>query len=280
MNHDTIERTKGRLYPVSIGTSVALECFFGVSQDMPLPNGKQPPYQAYQCILANIKTLARNYVSSYNVRDISRVSSKDLYSNFLSEIIMIKNIVEDQSAGKVEIVFYDNSYYRLKSHLPKAIIKQSLTPKQQIIIDYETKLCDTIKHEPTNIRGLFKYVSTNDLIRSSKRHNVIITHYPMDLILTKEPVDLLESHTGKIKQSYQFPSKLKRAGDNVPFNKYTLQLFGDTSGYIMSVSSKLKNEVLRICKENGVSPVTQEKRFIKIIKEHASSELKSILSGM
>lgn len=280
MNSDPIERTKGRVYPVSIGTSVALECFFGVSQDIPLARGAQPPYLSYQCAILNIKTLARNYVSSYKNQDLNRISSIDLYSNFLSEIIMIKNIIEDQSANKIDASFYTNSYYRLKTHLPKATIKQSYTPKQQIIADYETKLCDQIKFEDVNISGLFTYENTNDLIRSGKRHNVIITHYPMDLLLVRQNVDLLESHTGKIKQPYQFPSKLKRAGENVPFNKYTIQLFGDTSGYIMSTSSKIKSEVLKICKDNGVSPVTQEKKFIKILKAHASSELKSAISGM
>lgn len=280
MNRVIGERTKGNLYPISIGTSVALECFFGLSSDKPSKLGATAPYLNYQCILANVRTMARNYLGSYKAQELPFLLTADLYAGFVNELILINNIVADQSAGKVVVSFYNNTYYKLKTHLKKVNIKQKYTTKQEFVMDLENKLCELLHANSEAVMKMIAYEYTNEYIRQGKQRNVIITHYPMDLLLTTLKPDLLESHTGKIKKPYHFPSKLKRAGDDVPFNKYTLQILGDSSGYILSASSSMRNELLKICKDKGVSPVTQEKRFIKTIKESASSELKALLSGM
>ena len=87
-----IDRTKGSKYPISIGTSTALESFFGVSDTMPVKRGK-PPYMQYQCILLNIRTLSRNFLSSYKVNDLINVTTAELYQEFKKELILISNIV-------------------------------------------------------------------------------------------------------------------------------------------------------------------------------------------
>lgn len=279
MNKQIGDRTKGK-YTVSIGTSVALECFFGESNDKPLRAGEVPPYLNYQCIMANVRTMARNYISSYKTQDLSTLTIAMLYPEFLQELILIKNIIADQSDNKIVISYYNNSYVKLKNTLKKVNLKDKYTAKQEYTMHLERKLCELLQADSANIKNHFAYEYTNDVIRQGMRRNVIITHYPMDLLLTTLNVDLLESHTGRIKKPYEFPSKLKRAGDNVPFNKYTLQLLGDSSGYIMSTASAFRTELLKICSDNGINPVTQEKRFIKVVKTHASPQLRSLVSGM
>ena len=279
MNNELGSRTKGK-YPISVGTSVALECFFGVSDDKPLAHGKVPPYLEYQCVLLNVRTLARNYLSSYKAQELPHITFDILFSGLLEEIILINNIINDQSSGKVVVSFYNHSYLKLKNYLKKVTLRQKYTPKQQMTMDMENKLSDAIQAASVTVKQHVAYEYTNDEIRQGKHRNVILTHYPMDLLMTPLRPNLLESHTGRIKKPYEFPSKLKRAGEHMPFNKYTLQLMGDSSGYIVSASSAIRNELMKICKDFGIVPVTQEKRFIKVIKEHASSELRSMLSGM
>lgn len=280
MNNEIGDRTKGKKYPVSIGTAVALECFFGVTEDIPLPPGASTRHMDYQCIVANLRTMARNFISSYAAKDIPFMNIDDLYADYSNELILINNIVSGESNDRLTISFYNNSYYKLKTHLKRATIKEKYTAKQQLVATIEDKLCNLVHANVRGIKDHIAYEYTNDIIRKGARRNIIITHYPMDLLLTGLNPDLLESHTGKIKKPYQFPSKLKRAGDDVPFNKYTIQLLGDSSGYILSKSSAIRKEVLKICKEQGISPVTPEKRFLKTIKDNASPELLSELTGM
>lgn len=279
MNNEVGLRTKGK-YPVSIGTSTALESFFGVSDSRPLAANQPAPYLEYQCIVANVRTMARNYISSYKTQEIALISYDVLFSGFLEELILINNIINDQSSGKIIVSFYNHTYLKLRSHLKKVNLRLTFTPKQQLTIDLENKLSASIQASAEALKQHVAYEQTNDLIRQGKRRNVIMTHYPMDLLMTPLNPNLLESHTGRIKKPYEFSSKLKRAGEHVPFNKYTLQIMGDTAGNIIPASSKMRNELMKICKDNGIVPVTQDKRFIKIVKEHASSELRSLLSGM
>lgn len=279
MNRELGDRTKGK-YPVSIGTAIALECFFGDSSDKPLRVGESPPYLSYQCIMANVRTIARNYISSYKAQEMGLIPVGTIYNGLVEEMILINNIVQDQSDGKIVVSFYNNSYTKLTKFLKKVNLRQKYTAKQQYSIDIENKLCELIQANSPSLKNHFAYEYTNEKMRQGKRRNVIITHYPMDLILTDLNPDLLESHTGRIKKTYELASKLKRAGDNVPFNKYTLQILGDSSGYILSASSAIRNELIKICNDHGINPVTQEKRFKHVVKEHASPELKTLMSGM
>lgn len=279
MNNELGSRSKGK-YPVSVGTSVALEGFFGVNDDRPLRHGQTPPYLEYQCIMMNVRTLARNYLSSYKAQELPHLTFETLYAGLLEEIILINNIVNDQSSGKVVVSFYNHDYLKLKSFLKKATFRQKYTPKQQMTMDMENKLSDAVRAASVTLKQHVSYEFTSDWIRHGKRRNVILTHYPMDLLMTHLNPNLLESHTGRIKKPYEFPSKLKRAGEHMPFNKYTLQVMGDSSGYIVSAASGIRNELMKICKDFGIVPITQEKRFIKVVKEHASPELRSLLSGM
>lgn len=275
----TVDRTKGK-YPVSIGTSTALESFFGISDTQPA-NQKAAPYTQYQCILANVKTLARNYLSSFKSSDITGISITDLYAEFVKELILIGNVVSDQSRGNILLSVYNVSYLRLDRSLKKANIKAKYTDKQQYLIDLENNLAERVALNTEMFEDYFHFEKATDQIRQGARRNVIITHYPIDLLFTPLDVHLLESHTGRIKKSFEFNTKLKKAPSDTPFNKYTLQVFGDSSGYILPYSSKMRNELAQICTDlPSISPVMQDKKFVKSVKSKASPELISLINGM
>ena len=275
-----IDRTKGSKYPISIGTSTALESFFGVSDTMPAKRGK-PPYMQYQCILLNVRTLARNFLSSYKANDLINVTTAELYQEFKKELILISNIVSDQSRDNIKLSIYNLNAINLKRSLRRANFKAKYTAKQQYIIDVENAFSDHVTKDVNLFSDYFNYEVTTDIIRHGLRRNIIVTHYPTDLLFTALDPDLLESHTGKIKKSFEFNTKLKNAPDDVPFNKYTLQIFGDSSGYILPYSSAMRKELTEICKNlPAISPVMQDKKFLKSVKTVSNNELTSLLNAM
>lgn len=275
----TIDRTKGK-YPVSIGTSTALESFFGVSDTQPAQRSK-PPYTQYQCIVANVRTLIRNYLSSYKAIEVMKMSVSDLYSDFVKELILISNVISDQSRNNIVFSVYDLTHIKLERKLRKAVIKTKYTTKQQYMLTLEDKLAALTSANTKLFVDYFNYEITSDTIKHGARRNVIITHYPMDLLFTALEVDLLESHTGKVKKSFEFNTKLKKAPEDAPFNIYTLQIFGDSSGFILPYSSAMRNELSEICeKSSAISPVMQDRKFIKAVKRQASPELSSLLNSI
>lgn len=274
-----IDRTKGK-YPVSIGTSTALESFFGVSDTQPAKQSR-PPYTQYQCIVANVRTLVRNYLSSFKAVDVIKMTVSDLYTELVKELILIANVISDQSRNNISFSVYDLTYVKLERKLRKAVIKTKYTTKQQYTLMLEDKLAALISANTSLFADYFNYEVTSDTIRHGARRNVFITHYPMDLLFTPLEPDLLESHTGKIKKPFEFNTKLKKAPEDAPFNIYTLQIFGDSSGYILPYSSAMRNELSEICKSSpAISPVMQDKKFVKAVKSRATPELASLINGI
>lgn len=275
---EIITRTAGK-YPLSIGTSTALESLFGVSDNQ--PKQVRAPVEQYDCLIVNIRTLARNFLSSYKANELINVSATDLHSQFISELVSLANVVSDQSRDHLKLSVYQLSYANLQLRLKRANIKRNFTAKQQYLVDYERKLVEYAHSKRAFLSDYLNYETTTDLIRHGGRRNVVITHYPVDLLFTSLEIDLLESHTGKIKKSFEFNTKLKRAPSDAPFNKYTLQIFGDSSGFIYPYSSAMKNELAEICKNTStISPVMQDKRFLKVVKPLASQELRTLISSM
>ena len=275
-----VDRTKGGKYPISIGTSTALESFFGVDDTMPAKRGK-PPYMQYQCLLLNVRTLARNFLSSYKANDLINITTSELYQEFKKELILISNIVSDQSRDNIKLSIYNFNPVNLKRTLRLANFKTKYTAKQQYVIDVEDAFSNHVTKDIDLFSDYFNYEVTTDVIRHGLRRNIIVTHYPTDLLFTALDPDLLESHTGKIKKSFEFNTKLKNAPSDVPFNKYTLQVYGDSSGYILPYSSAVRKEVTEICKNTpSISPVMQDRKFLKAVKASSSKELTSLLNAM
>lgn len=276
---DNIERTLGGKYPVSIGTSVALEGMFGLIEGSHT-TPSNAPYNAYQCIVFNLRTLARNYLSSYKAVDLNTINFATLSMDFVGEVNLIRNIVEDNSSGKLKHSIYNNTHEGLPRVLKKAIFKTKYTARQAFNANLESLLCDAVHTFATTTANNLNYEHTTLNITQGLRTNVILTHLPVDIILCNLHCDLLESHTGRIKPPHLFASKLKNASDNIPFNSYTIQIFGDTANTILPQASAIKAEVTELCKAAGFTAVTSKKRFYEVLTSKGSSTLASLLRAM
>lgn len=267
-------RTKGDI-PISIGTAIALECLFGINRERETPKGQLDPYMYYDHVSINMCTLMRNIISSMKPEDIQNTTERRFRETLVNEMNIIEQACLEHGNGRITCSFYYNSYKHLKKFLKDANLKTKFTTKQLIQHELENRI--PLQINPRE----FPYDFTNLEITRGKRKNLLLTHYPVDLLLFKNDVcDLLESHTGRIKKKNEFNSKLKFANDETPFNKYTIQIFGDKSGQIVPMDSKTRAAVLEFFKKSNMSKLIDDKRFIKAMKESGIPEIRSIINKL
>lgn len=290
MNNILSMRTKG-YYPVSIGTSIGLQTLFGTVSSTDLSNGVsanthlslngKPPFYLYDCICINLRTVLRNFLSSMKAQEVLLVDSNELLVAFCQEVLLIDNIIQDQSQGDITVSYYLNSYKRIKSVLKRANIKTEFTAKQLVNNQIENSVIEKFLLSDIVVNRAVNVEITDNYINHGKIRNILFTHLPVDLLLVPwNNIDLLESHTGMIKPRYLFNTKLKGTADDVPFNKYSIQLLGDSSGMIQPVDKQVRKEVLKLAKERNFTNLTNQDRFLKELKEHGSTELVSLLNSM
>ena len=123
------------------------------------------------------------------------------------------------------------------------------------------------------IELLFKDTDENfhykDLIKPNGRSNaLIITHIPYDLLsyVNFNRLDLLESHTGKLKPKHLWNTKYYPVGDRsmdiLPFTRKLLMVFGDKV-LIHPSEYKLRSLVLDIAENRKWNPATTEAKQIQ-----------------
>lgn len=267
-------RSKGDI-PVSIGTAIALECLFGINREKPTPKGLSDPYVYYDHLSVNMCTLMRNIISSMKPEEIPTTTERRFRETLVNEMNIIEQACLEHGNGRITCSFYYNSYKHLNKFLKDANLKTKFTDKQLLHHTLENRI--PLQVNPKE----FPYDFTNLEITRGKRRNLILTHYPVDLLLYKNDVcDLLESHTGRIKKKNEFSSKLKFANDETPFNKYTIQIFGDKSGQILPMDSKTRNIVLEFFNKSSMSKLVDDKRFVKLMKESGIPEVRSIINKL
>lgn len=272
------DREKGPQVPVSIGTALAIEASFG----MPTPEGEPrlkpgelPPIHQYNALWINLRTLLRNLLASMPTAERDSVMPDDLITVMQEELRVIESAVTRFTNGQTLVVFYLCSYNGLKRRFPRALLKEAKTEKQ--------------KAEQAIERHVMTHFMENDDGHDLRRHDVTIeAGGPKSLILTHLPVDLLsyphfdeltllESHTGKLKRRSEWSTKLTgKKLERIPFNQFTLQLFGDGTMFATQ-SFKLKEAVLTLAVEDKWTTVTTEEKIRYSISTLYDPRAKSFL---
>ena len=232
-------REKGQV-PISIGTSLALEAGFGVYPDRP---EKPAPFARVKQLWINLRTIVRNLYACLPTDLKDTVLPDDLWRSALEELAIIESALTKQ-ASHVKVVYYVSDYVRLKQRFPNASIKEATTPKQivqQKVEDVTLRLMLENNHQHN--------VSFFDFdIQGQFPASFIITHLPIDLLARYrfDRLELLESHTGKIKGPSAWHTKLTNGKEleNIPFNSFTLQLFGDNGNMFSPQSISVRRSML------------------------------------
>lgn len=251
MSINIANREKGA-FPISIGTSLAIEGAIGQHPD-------QPPHPnallTHNEVWFNLFTLFRNLYQSLPAEDQKAATVLDLYPGLVEDILGCQTTVAQESGGKCKAVFYLNDYSQLAKKYPHAKIRQAVTDNQQIYQAMEEAVLKRLLKEPPVVIDRF-----DTSIQGRHGKVLIVTHYSFDLFArySFDTLDLLESHTGKIKPASQWSSKLtgkKEDTDHLPFLPLTLEVFGDGQQF-MSLPGGLRHAILKVAKARQWTSVT------------------------
>lgn len=212
---------------VSIGTGLALETLFDVElfdKARTIPKRVDPA--SYDVNMYNVYTLFRNVLSSIKFKDKDHlVHDNEVKVELLNDM---HNLMALYEGVDTELLFYlpkyDNMYKLMNKH------------KKGVYTPYSTH---------TMIRGALASLAlpgnvvvgrTNGALPTTTKKVLLSTHFTVDLLSGlngTRNLQLIESHTGVIKDHLRWYTKYRKMGKRdmniFPFNKRLLYLLGDNT---------------------------------------------------
>ena len=245
--------------PVSIGTAFALEAIN--SSGVPAA-----PIAAIQEFWFNLRTLIRNILGAYPTDVRKAMTVEKLHNDLISEINIIDAYVQKHSNGRCKAVFYACSYTSLKRKFPNGQLKSTNTDAQKYAQGIEN---NTIK-VTIPLLGNVNFRPFDVDIDGKHPSAFILTHFAVDLLSSKyfDRLALVESHTGAIKGPNLWYTKLTNGSalPMIPFNRFTLQVFGDRGICFTPLPSKLKDAVMQLASAYNWTAATTKDKIIFGIK--------------
>lgn len=243
-------------FPVSIGTSLALETLFTPIQEVIDPSRKVPDkikLETYNLYIFNISTILRNLITSLPYKDIVDVPNYLFYETLLEEIEYLTTLFRMK---ELNISFYVNSYDYVKNTY-KDNLRLAKSDQQKHILSINDYCLSKISREDD------VHHFTNKISYGLNTTALILTHVPWDLLSHDKfhKLDLLESHTGIVKTRKDWNTKYFKLLDYdmsfLPFYEYLLTTFGDNIMFKPDSLEKRK-EVYNNLKKLRVHPLMSE----------------------
>ncbi len=225
-------------FPLSIGTSLALESLFKGRQDPYDPQREIPKIDNiddYKLILINVNTLIRNIVGSVDYKLAEFLTEREIIIALRQEILTIIDILIHEGEDKIKPYFYSRNYSLIKKTFFKAkVVKfnEPTTAKQIIAGNQITKTLKILKEDSEFSFIHWVGLSLIDRINTSA---IMISHIPYDLLSWNKfnKLDLLESHTGILKTRKDFYTKYANSKkvdlSHIPFQRRLLAILGDNT---------------------------------------------------
>ena len=256
--HEAITNRPMSGFPVSVATGLSLESLFTPIQPV-IDETRQvenlPDLSIYNLYIFNTSTLLRNLINSLPAKELLLISKKEIYDTLLEEIEFLTNFF---TSNNLHVKFYTHSYKYVKDVYKDKLRK--VTTDKQLLIDSINSYCLDRLRKEDDVTLFHKNISYNKEDRA-----LLFTHVPFDLIsysnFTK--LDLLESHTGKIKSrkdwwSKYYPLPSDKDMSFLPFMEYLLSVFGD---HVMFTPAPLKERIAlyeAMQKKPGINPLMSE----------------------
>lgn len=263
-----IPRKLGNKYNLSLGTSAIFESPYS------------EPNKWNNLMYVNIRTLFRNYVSSYDSKDYPRIEDAEFTQLFMDEVAEFERLVKEVTDNRVKTIFYYPKYNNLRKLLPH-LERNQYNPS--IFDDVEENMWMDIQSNQKWIPFNIEIIDENGF-EQSFLDVTILTSFVVDLLQAAKfsSLTLLESYTGKLKKRQEWYTKLKLPSrkDNpykVPFNKFTLQIYGDKSGFFKTTDRKMKDLVTTMAIEDNWLPIATLDRVRASIKKLKGYDLKELL---
>lgn len=267
--------------PVAIGTSFAIESSLGildkdnfdtnknpsvisVNRNEVIKAKNKPPISNVREIWFNIRTIFRNIHNALDGKIKDTLTPQLALDVVMNEMSMIVNIYQQYVGNSVKIHFYVCSYQGMGSLFPSALIKDIKTDKQKHYNDLEQHVAFYAINKMSNIKKF------DVKIKGMYPSTMIITHLPVDLLWKNsfESLLLLESHTGTIRKHPEWNKKLTNGKDMpfMPFNYFTIQVFGDNGHFFKPFVQGIKNQVVELATKRNWTAVTTKDKIIADIK--------------
>lgn len=270
LNENTRYQRTGGAFDVSIATSLALEGLLGQHPDNPV---NPAPILKTNELWINISTVLRNAYNSVS-SDNDDTTAEDLFYILHSELLYIKAKFQDTHPA-LNVRFYVFDDKTISSKYKNLRLRQANTTRQKV---YAGLIGRTLTFAINNMPDV-QLENLSHMRVSGSRSVVILTHRVIDLIecVVSGDASLLESHTGKIKKKAVWTTKLSCPYEHMPFNLFTLQLFGDTGNTIQPMSIRHRKAVLAFAEKERWTVVTTMDRIRYAVNSIPDKTLKEEL---
>lgn len=251
-------------YPISIGTSLALESIdIGPNNvydpDREIPN--KVDLNKYSQVWFNLYTLFRNVIGSVESKVLSQLSPVEISDVLEQEISIIDDVIKQHNRN-ARCVFYTSDYAGLKQRYSMAFLRSDNTPLQK----FKTELM------LDSIRLLYRNMGKDERLKHFRLdikpdHSInvlIMTGYVHDLCnhSSFSKLDLLESHTGVLKDKSLWYTKFHNGKEliRIPFYRGFLQVFGDSTLFLPA-PRVLRQDVLELSEKYKWTASTTKDRI-------------------
>lgn len=267
-------RTIGML-PISVGTSLALEPFL-VPGHMA---GELRGTPQMDTLMLNISTMIRNVVQAYETRYHGILNIHTVHADVIEDLSAIYDTLGQLAKIKPDLVLYDRQYTSIPRQYPRGNVWTPSTDSQKKYAALEKGVIMMLH------QTLKQFLLKTEKIPSSPKSVYVMTHHPVDLAdhpTGFKDINLLESHTGAVKGFELWYTKLTggKELDKIPFNKLTLQVFGDKSTDFKANKFLYKQTVLSLAEQFNWTPVTTTERVKLGLSTIKDSDLRHALTSM
>lgn len=246
-------------FPISIGTAHALESLFEPTKDVIDPDRQVNKIKLsdHDVCMINLTTLIRNLINAIKNKNHILMNQELFYNILMFEIDLI---IEMFSRINIDPILYSSDFNinRYKSFLRKK------SKYDLLLINIENRIIG-------GIRDNYKVMEFNNVISGNGLRGILLTHDILDLVNTRsfKTVNLLESHTGVLKNESRWGSKyIKIKGLNLetlPLNISLLEIYGDRNLFIPK-PMKARKALFGLLENKNITPYDSESRVRSIIK--------------
>lgn len=251
--------------PVSIGTSLAFESVFATNA---LDN--------YDVVLINLRTMVRNFYSAFKSGVGEQVDPAD------AALIVVDELQSIVSQFKKAIpVVYVSNYSDIERFLPGCVPMVHRGEKRILLNSLEEDAVAAILRQGTLKVECFESCKLEFKVRGRA---LLFSHVVTDLFIRYDftTLDLLESYTAAIKERHQWYTKLTNGKELtcMPFNKFTLAVFGDKSVYLSPQGLSVRRRLLKLAEDEKWTTITSMDKIHSDLKKLESGEIKDQLISL
>lgn len=270
-----VNREVGKL-SLSIGTSLAIEGMMGIHDTLVL----QKPYPLYTAdhIWINVRTLIRNIYGSMNKELKFNSQYVDYQETLFAEMHQIVDLINRETNGHAWVNFYYPSHRSLATRYPHVTLKNDNSKNTLALKEIERWIMDGgYTPIPFHVEQI-----NLDINASGVNKLLILTHQPLDLLHINgcNNVGLVESHTGVVKDSHRWYTKLKGCSKEprIPFNHVTIQIFGDSGDELQPSNIRLRSELVELAEKAKWTQNTSVTQMVRSANSYAKTELRELIN--